>query len=180
MQLIQESLSSNHGERLAQVYLGSLLRKVRKLIKGTLEEDAKDKEKAWTELRSMGNLVTPGFVGARDVYDPAIRELVMSRAAELGIRAVEGVYGAMSGPAYETPAEIEMLRRLGATVVGMSVVPEAMPARALGMRVVGLASVTNVYGEDVRHEDVVRVSNETAAAIGRLLVDLCPRMTEGA
>jgi purine-nucleoside phosphorylase len=124
---------------------------------------------------------TPAFVGARDVYDPALRELALARAEALGIRAVLGVYAAMSGPAYETPAEIEMLRRAGATVVGMSVVPEAMPARALGMRVVGLCSLTNVYGEDVQHEEVVRVSNETAGAVGRLLVDLCPRLpSEGA
>jgi inosine/guanosine/xanthosine phosphorylase family protein len=124
---------------------------------------------------------TPAFVGARDVYDPALRELALARAEALGIRAVVGVYAAMSGPAYETPAEIEMLRRAGATVVGMSVVPEAMPARALGMRVVGLCSLTNVYGEDVQHEEVVRVSNETAGAVGRLLVDLCPRLpSEGA
>ena len=124
---------------------------------------------------------TPAFVGARDVYDRALRELAVARAEALGIRAVLGVYAAMGGPAYETPAEIEMLRRLGATVVGMSVVPEAMPARALGMRVVGLCSLTNVYGEDVQHEEVVRVSNETAGAVGRLLVDLCPSLpSEGA
>jgi purine-nucleoside phosphorylase len=124
---------------------------------------------------------TPAFIGARDVYDPTLRELALARAEALGIRAVLGVYAAMSGPAYETPAEIEMLREVGATVVGMSVVPEAMPARALGMRVVGLCTLTNVYGEDVRHEEVVRVSNETAAAVGRLLVDLCPRLpSEGA
>jgi len=124
---------------------------------------------------------TPAFVGARDVYDPALQELALARAEDLGIRAVLGVYAAMSGPAYETPAEIEMLRRVGATVVGMSVVPEAMPARALGMRVIGLCSLTNAYGEDVHHEEVVRVSNETAAAVGRLLVDLCPRLpSEGA
>jgi purine-nucleoside phosphorylase len=122
----------------------------------------------------------PAFIGARDVYDPALRALAQERAEVLGVRAVTGVYAAMSGPAYETPAEVEMLRRLGATVVGMSVVPEAMPARALGMRVMALCSLTNVYGEDVRHEEVVRVSNETAGAVGTLLVDLAPRLTEGA
>ena len=90
----------------------------------------------------------------------------------------------MSGPAYETPTEVAMLQRLGATVVGMSMVPEALPARALGMRVLGICSLTNAFGEHVTHDEVVRVSNETAQAVGRLLVDLFPRLpsagTEGA
>ena len=84
------------------------------------------------------------------------------------------------GPAYETPAEIRLIGQAGATVVGMSMVPEVLPARALGMRVLGLAMVTNAFGEPVSHEEVVRVSNETAKAVGRLLVDLLPRIDEGA
>jgi purine-nucleoside phosphorylase len=87
----------------------------------------------------------------------------------------------MRGPAYETPAEVEMLARLGATVVGMSMVPESLPAHALGMRVLGICSLTNALGDHVTHEDVLRVSTTTAAAIGRLLVDLLPRLpSEGA
>ena len=81
----------------------------------------------------------------------------------------------MSGPAYETPAEIRLIGQAGATVVGMSMVPEVLPARALGMRVLGLAMVTNAFGEPVSHEEVVRVSNDTAKAVGRLLVDLLPQ-----
>src|SRR5438034_711160 len=98
------------------------------------------------------------------------------RAAALGIRVAHAIYAAMSGPAYETPTEVGMLRRLGATVVGMSMVPEALPALALGMRVLGICSLTNAFGEHVTHEEVVRVSNETALAVGRLLVDLLPRL----
>ena len=82
----------------------------------------------------------------------------------------------MSGPAYETPTEVGMLQTIGATVVGMSMVPEALPAHAMGMRVLGLCSLTNAFGEHVSHEEVVRVSNETAIAVGRLLVDLFPRL----
>ena len=82
----------------------------------------------------------------------------------------------MSGPAYETPTEVAMLQRAGATVVGMSMVPEALPATALEMRVLGICSLTNAVGEHVEHDDVVRVSNETAVAVGRLLVDLLPRI----
>jgi purine-nucleoside phosphorylase len=68
-----------------------------------------------------------------------------------------GVYAAMSGPAYETPTEVRMLQATGATVVGMSMVPEALPATALGMRVLGVCSLTNAFGEHVEHEEVVRV-----------------------
>lgn len=123
----------------------------------------------------------PAFVNTRDVYDPSLADLALARAEALGIRAALGVYAAMSGPAFETPTEVGMLQHLGATVVGMSMVPEALPAHALGMRVLGVCSLTNAFGEDVIHEEVVRVSNETAVAVGRLLVDLFPRLpAEGA
>jgi len=119
---------------------------------------------------------TPAFINTEEVYDREIVDLAVERADALGIRAADGVYAAMSGPAYETPTEVAMLRRLGATVVGMSMVPEALPAVALGMRVLGICSLTNAFGEHVTHEEVVRVSNETALAVGRLLVDLLPRL----
>jgi purine-nucleoside phosphorylase len=120
----------------------------------------------------------PAFINAQEVYDRSIADLAIERADALGIRAAPGVYAAMSGPAYETPTEVGMLQRLGATVVGMSMVPEALPARALGMRVLGICSLTNAFGEHVTHQEVVRVSNETALAVGRLLVDLLPRLQE--
>jgi purine-nucleoside phosphorylase len=120
----------------------------------------------------------PAFVGMQDAYDPALGDLAIERAAAIGVRAERGVYAAMSGPAYETPTEVAFLRMAGATVVGMSMVPEVLPARALGMRVLGLCSVTNALGEHVEHDVVVKVSNETAVAVGRLLVDLLPRATD--
>jgi purine-nucleoside phosphorylase len=118
----------------------------------------------------------PAFISATDIYDDALRELAFERAQALGIASSVGIYAAMSGPAYETPTEVSLLRSVGATVVGMSMVPEALPAAALGMRVLGICSLTNAFGEHVEHEEVVRVSNETAVAVGRLLVDLLPRM----
>ena len=122
----------------------------------------------------------PAFVNTQEIYDAELHRLALRSAEELGIRAVPGVYAAMPGPAYETPTEVAMLQTLGATVVGMSMVPEALPAHALGMRVLGLCSLTNAFGEHVTHEEVVRVSNETAIAVGRLLVDLFPRLpTDG-
>jgi purine-nucleoside phosphorylase len=70
----------------------------------------------------------------------------VAAAEGLGVPVARGVYAAMPGPMYETPAEIGFLRGIGASVVGMSVVPEAVPARALGMRVLGLFFVTNQVG----------------------------------
>jgi purine-nucleoside phosphorylase len=118
----------------------------------------------------------PAFVPMQEVYDRALADLAHERARALEIRSARGVYAAMSGPAYETPTEVGFLRQAGATVVGMSMVPEALPAKALGLRVLGLCSVTNALGEDVEHDEVMRVSNETAIAVGRLLVDLLPHM----
>ena len=122
----------------------------------------------------------PAFIPMGEAYDPAFAALALERARALDIAVAPGVYAAMSGPAYETPAEIRLIGQAGATVVGMSMVPEVLPARALGMRVLGLAMVTNGFGEPVSHEEVVRVSNETAKSVGRLLVDLLPRIDEGA
>lgn len=122
----------------------------------------------------------PAFIPMSGAYDADLVRLTLDRARAIGIAAVRGIYAAMSGPAYETPTEISLTARAGATVVGMSMVPEVLPARALGMRVLGLSMVTNALGEPVSHEEVVRVSNETAKAVGRLLVDLLPRIDEGA
>ncbi len=122
----------------------------------------------------------PAFIPMGDAYDAALARLALERAEALGIVVAPGVYAAMSGPAYETTAEIALISRAGATVVGMSVVPEVLPARALAMRVLGLSMVTNALGEPVSHDEVVRVSNETAKAVGRLLVDLLPRIDQGA
>lgn len=118
----------------------------------------------------------PAFVPMGQTYDPELAELALDRARSLEIAAAPGVYAAMSGPAYETPTEIRLIGQAGATVVGMSMVPEVVPARALEMRALGLAMVTNAFGEPVNHDEVVRVSNETARAVGRLLVDLVPRI----
>lgn len=120
----------------------------------------------------------PAFVSMADVYDYELADLALERAGALNVMAVRGVYAAMSGPAYETPSEVAFLRLAGATVVGMSMVPEVLPARALGLRVLGLCSVTNEFGAHVEHEEVVKVSNRTAVEVGKLLVDLLPRMAD--
>ena len=105
--------------------------------------------------------------------------LALERAEALGIAAAPG----SMRPCRDRPTRRRrdrVVSRAGATVVGMSVVPEACPPDALGMRVLGLGMVTNAFGEPVSHDEVVRVSNETAKAVGRLLVDLLPRIDEGA
>jgi purine-nucleoside phosphorylase len=114
----------------------------------------------------------PPFVDMVHAYDPELAELAVAAAEAQGVPVSRGVYAAMAGPTYETPAEIEALRLLGAAVVGMSVVPEAVPARALGMRVLGLFFVTNQVGVAVSHEDVVRASHATAEAVGQVIADV--------
>lgn len=126
----------------------------------------------------------PPFVDLAHVYDADL-----TAAAARSVRAApgrgpadgvgtvrvpvaEGVYAAVSGPSYETPAETESLRRAGGTVVGMSMVPEAVAARALGMRVLGLCLVTNTAGATASHEEVLRVSDAAAQVLGRVLVDV--------
>ena len=115
---------------------------------------------------------SPPFVDMVDAYDPALAELAVAAAERAGVPVSRGVYAAMPGPMYETPAEIAFLRVAGASVVGMSVVPEAVPARALGMRLLGLFFVTNRVGVPVEHEDVVRASDAMAGAVGAVIEDV--------
>ena len=117
---------------------------------------------------------SPAFVDVSDVYEAGLADAALTSArAHAGDGLVrEGVYVALSGPSYETPAEARMLHGLGATVVGMSTVPEAVAARALGMRVLGLAFVTNAAGVPVSHEEVLQASKAASETIGRVLLDL--------
>jgi purine-nucleoside phosphorylase len=119
---------------------------------------------------------SPPFVDMSQVYDADLVALTRERAEALGIALASGVYVAMPGPTYETPAEIEMLRRSGGTVVGMSVVPESTAARALGMRVVGLFGHTNLAGEPATHEEVLAMADRAAMDASRLLRELLPRL----
>ena len=107
----------------------------------------------------------PPFVNPAQAYAPDLAEVALKAAAEIGLPAARGVYAASAGPTYETPAEIEYLRRAGATVVGMSVVPEVSAAAALGLRFVGLYCVTNRAGPGTTHVEVEEVA---AAFAGRL------------
>jgi purine-nucleoside phosphorylase len=121
---------------------------------------------------------SPSFVELSQAYDAGLRESALVQAAELGVPAVPGVYAALAGPSYETPAETAFLRGAGATVVGMSVVPEVVAARALGMRVLALFAVANEVGHSTSHEEVLRVSGRSAVAIGEILEAVLPHMSE--
>ena len=118
------------------------------------------------------------FVPMRDAYDPELRALAVMAAAETGIDLVsEGVYAALLGPSYETPAEVAYLQGIGADVVGMSTVPEVIAARALGMRVLGLSLVTNVAaGAEIAHQEVLDVGHRATADLARLLVAILDRL----
>ena len=115
----------------------------------------------------------PEFLDLTECYDSAWRARARRAATELAIPLREGVLAAVRGPQYETPAEIRMLRTLGADVVCMSLVPEAIAARHLGMAVLGLAIVANkaagMSGGLISHEDVLARVGQRAADVGRLL-----------
>jgi purine-nucleoside phosphorylase len=120
---------------------------------------------------------TPAFVELSRVYDPDLLALSEQVAAREGVTAARGVYVAMPGPTYETPAESEFLRRAGADAVGMSTVPEAVAGAALGMRVLGLSSITNVAGTAGTHEDVLEAGKAAAQGLSRVLAGVVPRLT---
>jgi purine-nucleoside phosphorylase len=114
----------------------------------------------------------PRFPDMSTAYDPRLRALAVDVAAASGIELAQGVYAALLGPSYETPAEIRMLATLGADAVGMSTVPEVIVARARGLRCLGISTITNaaagVTGIALSHAEVM----ETAARVGRALGDL--------
>jgi len=121
------------------------------------------------------NLATLGerFPDMTKAYDPELRALAKRVADGVGFTLREGVYAQMTGPSFETPAEINMLRALGADAVGMSTVPEAIAARHGGMRVMGISCVTNmaagILDESLNHVDVMEAGRKATTRIVSLL-----------
>jgi purine-nucleoside phosphorylase len=116
----------------------------------------------------------PRFVDMTDAYDPTLRALAVAAApAAVGRPLREAIYAGMAGPAYETPAEVRLLRTLGAGLVGMSTVHEVITARHAGLAVLGLSLVANpaagVSPGPLRHEDVTRAAAAGADALGRMV-----------
>lgn len=122
----------------------------------------------------------PRFPDMTAVYDPGLRDFVRNEAKRLGTPVHEGVYAALPGPSYETPAEIRMLRTLGADVVGMSTVPEAIVARHAGLRVLAFALVTNaaagVTGAAITHDEVLVEGRRAGERLGALIAAVLPRL----
>jgi purine-nucleoside phosphorylase len=112
-------------------------------------------------------------------YDPALRAMAREAARQAGLVAHTGVYVALCGPSYETPAEIRMLRTLGADAVGMSTVPEVLAARHMGLRVLGLSCLTNmaagVLDQPLDHAEVLEVGETVKErllqVLGRIVAD---------
>jgi len=115
----------------------------------------------------------PRFPDMSQPYDRGLRELAKETAARLGIRLQEGVYAAVSGPSYCTPAELRMLAALGGDAVGMSTVPEVIAAAHCGLRTLGITCITDMavadHLEPLTHEQVVRVAEETRPKFVSLL-----------
>lgn len=125
----------------------------------------------------------PRFPDMSEAYPTALRDIAKRMAAELGIALSEGVYAALSGPSYETPAEIRYLRTIGADLVGMSTVPEVIVANHMGMRCLAISCVTNmaagVLPQKINHEEVLETGRRVRDTLIRLLTALLPRLAHG-
>jgi purine-nucleoside phosphorylase len=112
------------------------------------------------------------FVDLSCAYDPGLRRLLRQAARQCGVRLRSGVYLAVSGPSYETPAEIRAFARLGADAVGMSTVPEVIVARQCGLRVAGLSCITNLAAglsrEPLSHADVLATADRAGTKAANL------------
>jgi xanthosine phosphorylase len=118
--------------------------------------------------------VGPRFPSLRDAYDPALLDDLRDSARELDIDLAEGVYLAVTGPSFETPAEIRAFQRLGADAVGMSTVQETIVARHCGLRVAAVSVITNLAegmtDEPLSHEQTLRTAKAGAEDLARLLL----------
>jgi purine-nucleoside phosphorylase len=125
----------------------------------------------------------PRFPDMSEAYSRPFREKAKRVAADLGIPISEGVYAAMLGPSYETPAEIRYLRTIGADVVGMSTVAEAIVANHMGMKVLGISCVTNmaagVLPQKINHQEVLETGAMVRDTLLRFLTALLPKLAEG-
>ena len=120
------------------------------------------------------------FIDMGKAYDATLRDQAAAAAAEAGIELHEGIYAWVLGPQFETPAEIRMLRLLGAQAVGMSTVPETILARHAGLKVLGLSMLTNMgagmASETLSHAHTLQTAKTTAALAARLLAAVVPAL----
>ena len=123
----------------------------------------------------------PRFPDMTEVYDHEYQEVAIREGHEIGLDLRRGVYAALPGPSYETPAEIRMLRLLGADAVGMSTVPEAIVARHMGLRVLGVSCITNmaagVEDRPIDHAEVMETGARVRESFTELLRRVIPKLT---
>ncbi len=122
----------------------------------------------------------PRFLDMSKAYDGELRRQAQAVAAQQGLSLREGVYAQMPGPSYETPAEIRMLRAMGADAVGMSTVPEVVVARHCGIRVLGISCITNmaagVLDQPLSHAEVIAASKKVKGVFQSLLTGLIEKI----
>jgi purine-nucleoside phosphorylase len=120
----------------------------------------------------------PRFPDMSTPYDKRFRELMLAEGRRRGVEMGEGVYAALAGPSYETPAEIRYLRTIGADLVGMSTVPEVIAARHSGMRVLGISCVTNaaagILDQPLNHKEVLETAERVKGEFIALLSGVIP------
>jgi len=123
----------------------------------------------------------PRFPDLTAAYDPDLQNLVIEEATAMNLDVRRGVYAALSGPSYETPAEIHMVRTLGADAVGMSTVPEAIVARHMEMRLIGISCITNlaagVSNRPVDHDQVIATGERVRSQFTELLRRVIAKLT---
>jgi purine-nucleoside phosphorylase len=130
---------------------------------------------------SSGSVEASRFTDMTEAYDPELRRILRAAARSQRLRVVEGVYLAVSGPSYETPAEIRAFGRLGASAVGMSTVAEVIVARQCGLRVAALSGITNLAagraGPGVRlsHEEVLAQAHSREVVATQLVAEFARR-----
>jgi purine-nucleoside phosphorylase len=122
----------------------------------------------------------PRFPDMTDVYSPRLRALADGASRATGVPVAHGVYVALRGPSYETPAEIRYLRTIGADAVGMSTVPEALVGRHMGLEVLGISCVTNmaagVLPQPLHHDEVMETARRVRPAFGLLVEEIVGRI----
>jgi purine-nucleoside phosphorylase len=127
--------------------------------------------------------VVPGderFPDMSDPWDPKLRKLLAESAKAAGVPVTEGVYVGLSGPSYETPAEVRMLEKFGVDAVGMSTVHEVIVARAIGMRVAGMSCITNLAAGltegSISHEEVLEVTKAAGEKFEQIAIEFVKRL----
>ena len=122
----------------------------------------------------------PRFPDLTSVYAPELQNMVIEEARAMGMELRRGIYAALTGPSYETPAEIHMVRTLGADAVGMSTVPEAIVARHMDMQVIGISCITNlaagVSNRPIDHSQVMAIGESVRGQFTELLRRVVARL----